>query len=294
MGTDIALVCPDGPNASHRLDLAERWLGAYENRLSRFIPYSELSRLNASAGRPFKASPLLFDFVRRCLDLAARSGGIFDPTLLHEIEAAGYDRTFDSIPAQARRGGPIAPKPALSTIGMDPRTRTITLPAGLGIDSGGLGKGWAADRVARYLGDACVVDCGGDIAARGSPPDAGAWYVGVQDPFAPERDLALIAVSDAGVATSSVLKRSWRTEAGAAHHLIDSRTGLPSATDVAAATVITASATMADFYAKVALLKGAVDGISFLERESGVEGLLVSRDGSRRTTTGFERYVIDP
>ncbi|HEY7270116.1 MAG TPA: FAD:protein FMN transferase, partial [Dehalococcoidia bacterium] len=227
MGTDIALICLDNPQTRHRLDLAERWLAAYENRLSRFIPYSELSRLNASAGRPFVASPLLFGFVRYCLALAERSGGVFDPTLLHEIEAAGYDRTFDSIPELAPRAE-VTPRPLLSEIEMDAPSRTITLPAGLGIDSGGLGKGWAADRVARYVGPDCVVDCGGDIAARGKPPGANAWYVGVQDPFVPDSDLMTIAVHDRGIATSSVLKRSWHTAAGPAHHLIDSRTGLPS------------------------------------------------------------------
>ncbi len=293
MGTEIALICPDAPSAERRLDLAERWTSAYEGRLSRFIPYSELSRLNQSAGKPFTASPLLFKFVVTCLELARRSGGVFDPTLLREVEAAGYDRTFDLIPARVRPGK-AGPRPTFREVRLDPARREITLPPGLGIDSGGLGKGWAADRLARFLGRDCLVDCGGDIAVNGRPPDAPAWYVGVQDPFAPESDLAMLAVSDRGVATSSVLKRRWFTDTGSAHHLIDPRTGVPSTSDLAAVTVIAPDAKLADFHAKVALLKGSEDGSAYIEAEGGVEGLLVCRDGARSQTAGFARYLVGP
>jgi thiamine biosynthesis lipoprotein len=294
MGTEITLICPDGPASRRRLAMAERWVAAFENRLSRFIPYSELSRLNAAAGRPFPASPLLFDFVRACLEFARISGGVFDPTLLREIEAAGYDRTFDSIAPARHTVEAAQDRPSWREVLLDARARTITLPAGLGVDSGGLGKGWAADRLTRYLGPDCVVDCGGDIAARGSPPGSQGWFIGVQDPFAPETDLALLCVRDRGVATSSVLKRRWRTEAGFAHHLIDSRTRRPSTTDVAAVSVVAASATLADYHAKVALLMGAAEGLAYLDREVGVDGLLVTLDGTRRRTRGLARYLVEP
>jgi thiamine biosynthesis lipoprotein len=291
MGTDVALTGPDGPGAARRLRLAERWTHAYEGRLSRFIPYSELSRLNNAKGQPFRASPLLFAFVRTCLDLARRSGGVFDPTLLHELEAAGYDRTFDLIgPTRSRR--PPDRAASFEDIRLDEASRTITLPAGLALDSGGLGKGWAADRLAAFLGASSLADAGGDIAARGRPPGENAWYIAVEDPFRPEDDLMLIGVADKGVATSSTLKRRWETDTGAAHHLIDAGTGVPSSTDAVAVTVVAESATMADFHAKVALLKGAAAGLTYLKDAAGTEGLVVRLDGAIATTDGFERYVV--
>jgi len=290
MGTEIALTCANTRGANRRLELAERWTHAFEGRLSRFIPYSELSHLNQSAGRPFRASPLLFKFAFVNLRLAERSGGIFDPTMLSEIEAAGYDRTFDLIPELVRRrpGGNAG---SYRDIKLDLASRTITLPRGLGIDSGGLGKGWAADSLALALGPDCLVDCGGDIAVAGRPPDADAWYIGVQDPFAPEGDLALIGVSGQGVATSSTLKRRWRTDHGEAHHLIDPRSGLPSTSDIAAVTVVASNAMMADFHAKVALLQGSSRGLAYLGAEPGVEGLAVMHDRRRLTTSGWDAYL---
>ena len=292
MGTEIALTCLTGAGGQRRLDLAERWIQAYENRLSRFIPCSELSRMNSASGRPFRASPLLFDFVSLCLKLADRAVGRFDPTLLREIEAAGYDRTFDLIGnPKVRR--PLARTSSYHDICLQSSTRTITLPAGLGIDSGGLGKGWAADRVARILGSPCLVDAGGDIAAIGRPPDAQGWYIAVQDPFRPELDIGLVGVIDRGVATSSALKRRWRTDAGTAHHLIDPRTGSPAITDAAAVSVIAPDVTIADFHAKVALLQGADAGLAYLNSEPGVEGLIVKASGEVVQTEDFRSYRLE-
>jgi thiamine biosynthesis lipoprotein len=96
MSSDIELVCY-APDAERRVRLAERWLRAFEERFSRFRPLSELSRLNAAAGRSVRISPQLFAMLHLALQLAERSGGIFDPTILRDLESAGYDRSFESI-----------------------------------------------------------------------------------------------------------------------------------------------------------------------------------------------------
>ena len=210
---------------------------------------------------------------------------------MRELEAAGYDRSFGLLgkPRRARLGLRTA---TFRDISLDGRSRAIALPQGLGFDSGGLGKGWAADRVARILGSPCLVDAGGDIATLGRPPDEDAWYIAVEDPLSPTRDVALLAVSDRGVATSSTLKRRWPTDAGYAHHLIDSRTGLPSASDAVSVTVVAESATMADFHAKVALLQGIAKGLRYVEGEDGVEALLIDRDGRLHVSSGLARYAV--
>jgi thiamine biosynthesis lipoprotein len=292
MGTEITLAAARRTGVGRALVRAGRWIAAFEGRFSRFLPTSELSLLNASAGRPVRVSPLMFDFVRLCLDLSERSGGVFDPTLLRELEALGYDRTFDDLIANYRPASPRTTRSSTSEdVRLDPTVRTVTLPAGIGIDSGGLGKGFAADRVAALLGDACLVDCGGDIRLRGRPPGRPAWCIAVEDPFMPSQDLATLAVEDCGVATSSVLKRRWLSAGGLVHHLLDSRSGLPSGTDLAAVTVIAPTATMADFHGKVALLKGAREGRAYLEAESATEGLLVTMEREVIQTSGLARHL---
>jgi thiamine biosynthesis lipoprotein len=306
MNSDIELVCY-AADAERRLTRAEHWLRGFEARFSRFQTLSELSRLNAAAGRPFPASPGLFRLVEKALALAERSGGIFDPTVLRDLEAAGYDRSFELLSSQMQVGSVSPLSLALSPGGrgdivvhrrhswrdvrLDPTTRMVSMPAGCGIDLGGIGKGWAVDRLAAIIGSPGLVNGGGDVFAAGRPDDEEAWLVGVADPFAPERDLGVLAVRDRGVATSSSLRRRWQNGDRLVHHLIDPRTGRPSASDVVQATVVAPNTLLADYHAKVALLLGAEAGKRYLDQEEEVEGLLVVRDGAIRKSSGLDEYV---
>jgi len=292
MNTDVELIAP-GESAERRLRRAERWLHAFEARFSRFLATSELSRLNASAGRPFPASPLLFRLVSLALTLAERSGGRFDPTVLRALEGAGYDRSFERLaPLQRRRAADLSPRASWRQVRLDAASRQLTLPPDCGLDLGGIGKGWAVDRLAVLLGTPCLINAGGDVFAAGRPPDAPAWLVGVADPFDSERDLALLPLRDQGVATSTTLKRRWQVGDRWLHHLIDPRTGRPSDSDAVQVTAVAPTATLADYHAKVALLLGSEDGRRYLDVEEGVEGLVVRSDGallaSRRLPTWGE------
>ncbi len=288
MNSDIELVGA-GEGVERRLQRAERWLAAYENRYSRFRLLSELTRLNAAAGRTVRVSLGLLQLVDLSLQLANRSGGLFDPTVLRDLEASGYDRSFELIaPASVRskeRGSS-----GWRDIRVDHDARTVTLPAGTGIDLGGIGKGWAVDRMATILGTPCLVNGGGDVFAAGRPPGKPAWRVGVADPFRPEQDLIVLSVSDRGVATSSTVKRRWRVGDAVLHHLIDPRTGRPSTSDAVQVTVVTSSAALADYHAKVALLQGADAALSYLNAEPDAEGLVVRSDGSLLQTHGLVDY----
>ncbi|HLF79069.1 MAG TPA: FAD:protein FMN transferase [Dehalococcoidia bacterium] len=290
MNSDIELMCC-AADADRRLDRAETWVTAFEQRYSRFRVLSELSRLNASAGRPFKASLGLYRLVSLGLDLAQRSGGLFDPTVLSQLVSAGYDRSFELLQTQdVSRSRQAVPRASWRDVVLDPKARNILLPAGCGIDLGGIGKGFAVDRVSTILGTPSMANGGGDIYAAGRPPDDSAWRVGVADPFQPARDLIVVRVIDRGVATSSSLKRSWRSGGLALHHLIDPRTGRPSDSDAVQVTVVAPSALLADYHAKVALLRGFEAGLVYLTRQPETEGLLVRADGAVEQTPGLSIY----
>jgi len=301
MNTNVVavVVTDDGDRADAKIALAEveALFAEIEAALSRFRPDSELSRLNRSAGQPFPASTLLYAVVDEALATARATGGLFDPTVLGALVAAGYDRSFELLPSRPLGSFPASGDTVRRTarrsdwrdVCLAPETRTITVPPGCGLDLGGIGKGWAVDRAAETLRRfrSFAIDAGGDIYASGHQADGTLWTIGVENPHDPTFSLLVLAVRDRAVATSTTARRRWQKNGRTQHHLIDPRTGEPSQSGVVAATVVADSVARAETLAKVALLLGPLAGLSILNAQPGVEGLLVLVDRRWIESAGF-------
>ena len=266
-------------NVEQSLEWAEGTVARVEDELSRFRSTSALSCLNLAAGcGPQAVSPLLWTVLQAALDAAHDSGGIYDPTLLRTLERIGYDRSFDAV-RDSDTAADIERHPQLGSwrrLRLDPVARTVSLPAGVAMDLGGIGKGWAVDQVALALAPLgpVLVDAGGDIRAIGAVAGEG-WPIAVQDAYAPERDCAVVRLADGALATSSMGGRRWRRGARTLHHIIDPRTGTSAESDLYAVTVRAPSAAVADVAAKVVLVLGRVSGSNYL-RARGLSGLLTT------------------
>jgi thiamine biosynthesis lipoprotein len=268
MGTDIEVL---GPRAgfADALDTIARRFATEERRFSRFRGDSELTRINRSAGHPTTISSTMGTVLRASLDAAQRTEGRFDPTVLHALEAAGYDRDFDEILAGARGElHPAEPCGRWREIALD--AGRVVLPPDIGIDLGGFVKGWTADAAA---GDALAtgiawiaVNAGGDLRVDGAAP---ALRVKVEDPGDPSVTLVTLEMSTGALATTSVVKRAWGPDA---HHVIDPRSGRPATSDVLQATVWAPTCAEAEVLAKDVLLLGAPAAAAH-------EAVVVTRDG---------------
>ena len=307
MGTDALIVCV-GRDADTWCEMGRTQVAELEHRWTRFDRSSELSALNAAAGTgPFPLSSPTFELVAAALEAWRCTSGYFDPTVGAAVVAAGYDRSYEQV---CRVRPPPSGEPAPGPVGieLDPERRTVTLPAGVAIDLGGIGKGRAADLTARRLLDlgaegACV-DLGGDLALAGRPPDGEAWTIGVDEwghastpdveelgePGGPDGRGRMLRVARGAVATSSTAGRRWRTSAGPAHHLIDPATGRPSTSGVRTVTVLAAEAMWAEVVAKAVLIAGPDRGLELL-CASGACGFLVDDDGRRQTTADLPGFV---
>ncbi len=217
-----------------------------ERRWSRFLPASEVSRVNARAGRRVAVSGETRALLEAAAAWQTRSDGVFDPLVGAALSAWGYARSM-------RRGTPHAsasPAEAPPEGRLELAGASVRIPAGAQLDLGGIAKGWMADRLARLLREETpagriLVDAGGDlVAARGSRRVA----------VAGEPAATLPLAEGEAAATSSWSQRSWRNGDGRlAHHLIDPATGAPGAQT--SATVVGGSATEADVLATVLALR---------------------------------------
>ncbi|WP_322762560.1 FAD:protein FMN transferase [Frankia sp. Cr2] len=156
-------------------------------------------------------------------------------------------------------------------------------------DPSGLVKGWAVERAAARLaaidGHDHYLSAGGDIAAHVDDPVSPAWNVGICDPLDSTRVLATLPVRSGGVATSGSAAR------GA--HIVNPRTGRPAGSALSAVTVTGPSLMWADVYATAAFARGA-DALAWLTSLDRTEALVVTADGTHRTTPGFGRRVAGP
>lgn len=291
MGCDALLVVHGGPDdlserAEVRLrDLAARW--------TRFDDGSELSAINAAAGHAVTVSAETFTVVGLAIDAWRLTGGWFDPTVLPMLIASGYDRSFERISGRPHwYDRPASAAPGCGHIELDAERSTVRLPVGVAIDLGGIGKGHAADIVAAELVAAgahgACVDLGGDVAVAGTAEDGEAWVIGIEDPFARDRDVARIALAAGAVATSSRLERQWRTARGPAHHLIDPTTGRPADGRLATASVVASTAAWAEVLAKATL----VSGDETIPASFGCTGLVVALDGTVRQLEGLGNWLL--
>jgi FAD:protein FMN transferase len=289
-----ALVCvPKSRQAEVEatLEQVRVFFGKVEHALSRFLPESELSRLNRASGHPFSASPVLFEVVEGALNSAQLTGGIFNPAILPFLNAAGYDHSFELLkePPSAIVYNTPAVIPDWQGIRLDALTQIITLPAGCRLDLGGIAKGWTVDRAGQMLNKFShfAVNAGGDIVAGGSQIDGQPWAIGVSDPLDSERHLLTLPISGRAVCTSTTAKRKWQSNGVWHHHLIDPRSGRPSESGVISATVVAPTAVLAETFSKAALILGPLAGRRLIESQPDIYGMLVLKDGSCLKTSRF-------
>jgi thiamine biosynthesis lipoprotein len=235
-----------------KLEQAQAWITRMHDRLTRFEPHSELSRLNASRGEWFAVSPELYALLRESLRAFEVSDGLVNVAVLPALLAAGYTRDFAAGPTARTEPQRIWPLPEVLQL----RPGEARLARGAAVDLGGIGKGWLADRVAERLGENALVNLGGDLFARGGGETGEGWPVGVGD--------KTLLLKDMGAATSGTTKRAW----SGGHHLIDPRTALPARSDLSEVSVLASTATDAEIYAKVALLLGSRVAPKWLESRS--------------------------
>ncbi len=292
MGSHVRLLIGEpGPGmepAAEAAERARRFVAEFDARLSRFKPDSELSALNADPRERVPASSLLRAAVKAGLAAAERSGGLVDPTLADEIESAGYVGSRAGVPgapladalAEAPPRRPAAPNPAARwrRFEVDDEAGTISRPPGVRFDTGGAGKGLAADLIAARLRgySRFIVDCGGDIRIGGPDALLRPYEVFVEHPLTGER-AHVLRLNSGAVATSGLNVRVWRGGDGRyAHHLLDPASGEPAWTGLVGVTALGDTAVEAETFSKVALLSGPERGREVLSERGG---LLVHEDG---------------
>jgi thiamine biosynthesis lipoprotein len=280
MGTfcEIQICHSDASLAQHAIRRAFDEMERVSRLLSNYDPESELSVLNREAFRaPFRVSDELLDFVRRCRVLYEATEGAFDPTVGPLVRAWGF---FTSQPRKPSNRM-IAAAKAISgfdKVHLNEAARTVSYAvAGMEIDSGGIGKGYAVDRAVQILRNlgvkAALVSAGGStLYALGCPPGRPGWKIALKNPADLHPASALVHLCGSSLSTSGVSEKSVLAGSRRYSHIFDPRTGEP-VEGMCQVTVIAPSATESDALTKGAFILPRDSVISLFRRRAGVHAL---------------------
>lgn len=285
MGTrvEIQLWSDDEPTARRLIAAGMAEFDRIEAWMSSFIESSEVSRVNReAAAAPVPISPELYDLVRRSVELSVRSGGAFDIT----FDSVGklYDFRKRLRPDDAAIEANL---PAINfrhiVLEPDPRTIRFTLP-GTRINFGGIGKGYACERVAEVLRAAGVahalVNAGGDTRLigdrRGRP-----WIVGIRDPDDAARWVTRLALDDEAISTAGDYERFFDDNGVRYHHILDPRSG-KSVSGVRSVTVIGPDATMTDGLDTAVFVMGPERGLALIDATPGYAAVVIDAERNVR------------
>ena len=307
MGTVLQVtLCPGGPSVTEAAGqdippiedvfaLARR----YDAMFTTYADDSPLSKLNVRAGRGAQSVPEeVIDILKLARRYTMLTRGAFDVTvrpvlrMWRDAEAAGQPPSPDALAQTLRLVG----SHNLQFL----RADLVLLPdRGMALDLGGIGKGYALDRMIERLREQGVTDAllnfgQSSLWALGRPTDAEGWRLALRQP---DGGIAgFVTLADRALSVSASLGQNQRVAGKRYGHVIDPRTGRPVEHDLLAC-VVAPSAAQAEALSTALVVLGEVEGLALVEGMEGVEALLLDANGARWATTGWgaaTRFEANP
>ncbi len=278
-----------GPQAEYCLAAVCGEIDRLEGLLSRFLPESDISCLNDSAG--IKTKKLNYDtceVLARALEFCRACPGCFDVTieplvtLWNRAKESGAEPDESSIKT-------VLPLVNYRDLILDPWEMTARLRnIGQSVDLGGIGKGYAGDRILEIYRkngiSSAYSNLGGNVVTRGAKPDGSPWHIGIQHPRQEGKLIGAVAVVNQSVVTSGDYQRYFTGSQGKRrHHIFNPTTGYPAESGLTSVSIVAEQSLAADALSTIVFVAGMVKGREFLNLFPQTEAVLVD--------SGLQVYV---
>ncbi|MDU0370242.1 FAD:protein FMN transferase [Hymenobacter endophyticus] len=273
---------------------------AETRRIDRLMSFwdstSQITRINRAAGlRPVVVDQEVFDLIQRTLRISELSGGAFDVTFASADKIYKFDRQEHPLPA------PEVMKAAVARINyrnvlLDPAKRTVLLKEkGMRMNLAGVLQGYGIRRARQVLDKLGIkgglLNGSGDILCWGRQADGSLWRVAIGDPDHPGSISSWVQVTDVAVVTAGNYEQYFTAAGRVYGHIINPATGMP-ATGLRSVTIICPDVELADCLDEVVFVKGAVDGLAFINTLKGVDCTLITDDNRTLVSKNMQvRYL---
>lgn len=277
-----------GPDAEAALDLAEARIRELESLWSVTDEGSEIYAANHSGGAAVSVSADTEELLRFALDMAGETSGALEPTIYPVLTAWGFTTDSYQIPAQEELDR------LLKLVDYEAITltdNTVTVPDGMMLDLGAVGKGYAADETAAILREngveSALLDFGGNILTVGSKPDGTPWRVGVRDPDS-DGTLGMLEVIDQSVVVSGGYEKYFVGEDGERYwHIIDPETGRPARSGLVQAAIVSQESRLCDALSTAIFVMGLDKAVDYWQAHQDFDMLLLTDDREIYLTEGL-------
>lgn len=294
----VTAVAPGAETANRAAAAALEEIRRLEHLLSTWMPTSELSRVNAAAGRePVRVSPETMFLLRKSLEIAELTEGGFNIAVGPAVDLWGVSAE-PRVPTEAELAA-LAPLTDLAAVALDEAAGTVSLgKPGMRLDVGGIGKGFAADRAVAAMraagATAGVVALSGDIKTFGRLPDGERFVFGIQHPRKEGAILARLELQDEAISTAGDYQRYFERDGVLYHHILDPRTLQPSRL-CQSVTVVAREGVDADGLDTGLFVMGPERAMALVERLPDVEVVIVDAAGRMTVSSGLTaRLRIEP
>ena len=255
---------------------------------------SEIYRANHSGGEPVNVSEETAELVSFALEMAEKTDGALEPTIYPVLRAWGFTTDTKQVPSQEEIDA------LLEDVGHEKITldgTLLTVPEGMELDLGAVGKGYAGDLAAeavRARGIECaILSLGGNIQAVGSRPDGTDWRVGLRSPWE-DGTLGVLRVSDQAVVTSGGYENYFEDEDGNVYwHILDPETGYPAKSGLLSVTIICQQGRLGDALSTALFVMGPQKAEEYWRENGDFEMILVTEEGEILITEGVaDRFTL--
>lgn len=277
-----------GKNAAEALDVALERVEEAEALWFVTEQNSEIYQANHSGGQPVTVSDETAQLVSFALDMAEQTDGAVDPTIYPVLSAWGFTTQTKQVPEEGQIAS-LLQNVDYGRISLE--GDRLTVPDGMQLDMGAVGKGYAGDLVIEVLKEygveSALINLGGNVQAISSRPDGNDWRLGIRAPWE-EGNLGVLRISDAAVVTSGGYENYFEDEEGNIYwHILDPSTGYPADGGLQAVTIIGEEGKLCDALSTALFVMGEDGAVEYWRANGGFDMLLVTEDGEIILTEGI-------
>lgn len=288
MGTYMTLTAYGEP-AEAALELSEDKIKALEALWSVTDESSDIYKVNHNSGLPVEINMETTEVLAFALDMAKQTNGALDPTISPLITAWGFISGEYNIPAEDDLRSLL---PYIDYREVILEENSVTLPDGVQLDLGAVGKGYTGDILSELLKEqgvtSALLDIGGNIQMIGRKPDGSRWRLGIQNPFG-EGSLGVLESEDGAVVTSGNYERYFIGEDGKRYgHIVDPSTGYPAESGLASVSIIAKEGKLCDALSTAIYVMGLQEATKYWQENGNFDMLLVTDENEIYLTEGIK------